>query len=120
MHWAILCEVAQLPACGARGFDPEGHGRDTLFVVRRGDELRAYRNDCPHWPGSPMAWRKDAYLNADGTRIACHSHGAQFEIDTGLCVAGPCVGQSLDALELCVDEDGTVLWRSPNEGHKSP
>jgi hypothetical protein len=35
VHWAILCEVAQLPACGARGFDPEGHGRDTLFVVRQ-------------------------------------------------------------------------------------
>lgn len=79
MQWAIVCEVAQLPARGARGFDPEGQGRDTLFVVRRGDELRAYRNDCPHWPGSPMASRKDFYLNADGMRIACHSHGAQFE-----------------------------------------
>ena len=108
-RWVALCELAQLPASGARGFDPDGQGRDTLFVVRSGDTLHAWRNDCPHWPGSPMAWRKDAYLSADGMHIACHAHGARFEIDTGLCVAGPCIGQSLHALELYVDEDGTVL-----------
>jgi len=107
--WVALCELADLPSGGARGFDPEGQGRDTLFVVRRGDALWAYRNDCPHWPGSPMAWRKDAYLDAHGTHIACHSHGARFDIETGLCIAGPCAGQSLDPLELYVDEAGTVL-----------
>jgi nitrite reductase/ring-hydroxylating ferredoxin subunit len=114
-RWASLCEFALLPAGAARGFDPEGQGRDTLFVVRRGDLLRAYRNDCPHWPGSPMAWRKDAYLNADSTRIVCHAHGAQFDIETGLCVAGPCIGQSLAPLDLYVDEGGNVLVEITNE-----
>lgn len=42
----------------------------------------------PH-QGTPMAWRKDAYLDAAGERIVCAAHGAQFEIDSGLCTLGP-------------------------------
>lgn len=103
-----LGHLDEFPDGAARGFDPWGEGRDALFVVRRGGSLRAYRNACPHWPGAPMAWRKDAYLSADGSRIVCHAHGARFDIDTGLCEAGPCLGQSLEALTLIVEPDGSV------------
>lgn len=76
-----------------------GEGRDTIFAVRRGG-LHAWRDACPHWPGTPMAWRKDAYLNGDGSRIVCHAHGAQFDIETGLCSLGPCVGESLEPVRV--------------------
>lgn len=115
--------VAALPVClvrfddlddpGSRGFDPAGQGRDTLLLVRRGDEVFAYRDACPHYGGTPMAWRKDAYLNGDGTRIVCHAHGAQFDMATGECLTGPCLGQRLTRLDTVVTEDGDVCVFMP-------
>lgn len=102
-----LCRADELAEGGSRGFDPTHSGRDTLFVVRR-NGLRAYRNACPHWAGTSMAWRKDAFLNADATRIVCAAHGAQFDIDTGRCTLGPCLGQSLTRLGLIEGADGAL------------
>lgn len=105
---ARLCHATDVPEGAARGFDPTGRGRDTLFVVRRGG-LYAYRNHCPHWSETSMAWRKDAFLNADATRIVCAAHGAQFDINTGLCTMGPCIGQSLIRVPVVADGDGMLV-----------
>ncbi len=102
-----LCHAGELPEGSSRGFDPTGTGRDTLFVVRR-DGLHAYRNACPHWANTSMAWRKDAFLNADASRIVCAAHGAQFDIASGVCLIGPCVGQSLTRVPLIESEDGSL------------
>jgi nitrite reductase/ring-hydroxylating ferredoxin subunit len=103
-----LCQASELAEGTSRGFDPTGTGRDTLFVVRRHGRLHAWRNRCPHWDNTSMAWRKDAFLNAAGTLIVCAAHGAQFEIDTGLCTLGPCIGDSLTRVELITSQDGTL------------
>jgi nitrite reductase/ring-hydroxylating ferredoxin subunit len=55
-----------------------------------------------------MAWRKDAYLNAARDRIVCHAHGAQFDIATGACLLGPCLGQSLTPVPLHIHADGEL------------
>jgi nitrite reductase/ring-hydroxylating ferredoxin subunit len=102
-----LCHAAELAEGSSRGFDPTGTGRDTMFIVRR-NGLHAWRNVCPHWGETSMAWRKDAFLNADGSSIVCAAHGAQFDIDTGLCTLGPCIGQSLTPVELLRLEDGSL------------
>jgi nitrite reductase/ring-hydroxylating ferredoxin subunit len=102
-----LCHIDELPEGAARGFDPQLQGHDTVIVVRRAGALHAYANACPHY-GTPMAWRKDAYLNAAGDRIVCAAHGALFEIDTGLCTLGPCLGDRLRALPIHVQPDGEV------------
>jgi nitrite reductase/ring-hydroxylating ferredoxin subunit len=104
-----LASVDELPDPGTRGFDPDGLGRDTLFVVRRGREIYAYRDACPHFGDTPMAWRKDAYLNGDGTRIVCHAHGAQFDIASGECVIGPCLGKRLTQIAIDVTGDGEIV-----------
>jgi nitrite reductase/ring-hydroxylating ferredoxin subunit len=104
-----LAHVDDLRDPGARGFDPDGAGHDTLFVVRHGGMLRAYRDACPHFGDTPMAWRKDAYLNGDGTRIVCHAHGAQFDIASGECLLGPCLGQRLTPVEIDVTSDGGIV-----------
>ncbi|MGO8910919.1 MAG: Rieske (2Fe-2S) protein [Bradyrhizobium sp.] len=93
----------------SRGFDPYESGEDTMFVVRSGGVLRAWRNACPHVDGAPMAWRKDAYQNADGTRIVCHAHGAEFLPDSGTCVRGPCIGKRLTAVPIVIDARGDLL-----------
>lgn len=107
-----LCTVHELNDRAARGFDLLGEGRDQLFIVRRGATFKAYHNVCPH-RGSSMPWRKDAYLNADGTRIVRHAHGAMFDIDTGNCILGPALGTSLEPVPLAVADDGTITALVP-------
>lgn len=103
-----ICHKDDLADPGARAFDPLEAGRERFFVVRRGDELRAYIDRCPHYGTTPLPWRRDAYLNAAGTRIVCASHGAEFDITTGVCTLGPCLGQALDKMPLRIDERGAV------------
>jgi nitrite reductase/ring-hydroxylating ferredoxin subunit len=103
-----LCRLADVPDGGARGFDPLDRGRDTVFAVRSGETVRLWADRCPHH-GTPMPWRKDAYLNAAGDRIVCAAHGALFEIDSGLCIQGPCLGERLRPIPFTLNEQGELL-----------
>lgn len=102
-----LCHLDDLPDGGSRGFDTRRCGQDTLLVVRRGERLHAYADACPHH-GTPMAWRKDAYLDRSGHHIVCAAHGALFDIATGLCVLGPCLGDALQPVGLTLHDNGEV------------
>ena len=101
-----LCRLDELIAGTARGFDPEEVGEDTMFVVRKGDALHAYRNRCPH-QGARLEYRKDRFLSADGQRVVCYAHGAHFDLETGVCTEGICLGQSLQSV-LCRIEQGWI------------
>lgn len=112
MPATYLCSIADIPEGTARGFDPELAGRDTVFVVRSKDRAQAWLNSCPHVPGSPLAWRKDAFLSGDGQTIVCYGHGAQFDIETGTCTKGPCLGQPLTSVALDLDPEGGLILPS--------
>lgn len=103
-----LCRFDELTPNTARGFDPWGAGEDTVFVVRNGAEIRIFRNSCPH-QSRPLEWRKNKFLSADGRNIICFAHGAQFDRDSGLCIAGPCMNKSLVSLECTVDKNGVIV-----------
>jgi nitrite reductase/ring-hydroxylating ferredoxin subunit len=104
-----LCHLDDIAEGKARGFHPPGLAGPPIFLVRRDGVVHAYRDACPHYEdGTRMAWRRDEYLNGDGTHIACASHGALFEIATGLCVLGPCLGQRLEPVVVEISTDGVV------------
>ena len=74
-----------------------------LFAVRQGNSIFAYWNLCPH-RNSPLNWVPNQFLDTENQLIQCALHGALFEIDSGLCIAGPCSGDSLQPVELgCED-----------------
>ena len=81
------------------------------FVVRRGDEVFAYQNYCVH-VGHPLNWIPNGFLTKDRSAIICASHGALYEIESGLCVGGPCVGKSLHRVDAEV-QDGVVFVTGP-------
>jgi nitrite reductase/ring-hydroxylating ferredoxin subunit len=114
-----LCHISELPEGKARGFDPQHTGQDTVLIVRQGERLFAWADRCPHH-GTPMAWRKDAYLNAAGDRIVCGAHGAQFAIDTGLCTLGPCLGDALTPVPLRIHNNGGVHLASHQRLETNP
>lgn len=105
----LLCHESALAEGQARGFAPDDRGQDTLIVLRHQGRLHAWANACPHL-GVPMAWRRHAHLNAAGTHVQCHAHGALFDPASGLCVQGPCLGQHLWRRRITVDAHGQVLW----------
>ena len=107
----LLCRLDELPDGGSRGFDPARTGQDTVLLVRQGARVYGWRDACPHHGGTPMAWRKDAYLNAARDRIVCAAHGALFDIATGICTLGPCLGQRLQPVAVHVTTGNDIYMR---------
>ncbi len=108
-----LCAIDEIEERTARGFEIGG---DTLFALRFDDQLRVYRNSCPHL-GVELNWLEDQFFDLDGALIQCATHGALFDPLTGLCVSGPCRGQSLEALD-CAIADGQ-LYVNPEPSTRS-
>ncbi len=104
--------VSDIADPGAREFEISGSdGRVPGFVVRKNDQIFAYMNICPH-AGRSLNWGPDRFLTRDNGLIMCAGHGAVFEIDSGLCVAGACLGASLTSLDVEVI-DGRVFVELP-------
>jgi nitrite reductase/ring-hydroxylating ferredoxin subunit len=107
VSWRELCAVADIPDGGAKGFPPSPGGFTGLFAVRQGDEVRVYTNSCPHI-GTPLDWAPDRFLSHDKTRIICAMHGAEFRIEDGVCISGPCLGDRLESIMIQI-KDGALL-----------
>ncbi|MEP0201758.1 MAG: Rieske (2Fe-2S) protein [Halioglobus sp.] len=103
-----LCHRDELPERRARGFDPFNSGQPSVFIIKKNSLLYAYRDLCPHYGDTPLPWKKDEYLDKAGDVIVCAGHGARFDIASGDCISGPCLGQSLTPVRLQVSKDGFV------------
>ena len=102
----FICRLEDITDPGSRGFSLKING-ETLegFVVQKDGLFFAYKNSCPH-TGSPLDWVEHHFLDMDEALIQCAVHDARFEIESGLCLAGPCSGDSLQKLEvICSDEE---------------
>jgi nitrite reductase/ring-hydroxylating ferredoxin subunit len=104
----VLCRLDDIPDGGARGFAPAPGGFTGLFAVRQGATVRVYVNACPHL-GTPLDWTPDRFLSADGTRLVCATHGAEFRIADGLCLRGPCLGDRLEAVMITLKDDAVLV-----------
>lgn len=91
----LLCSVEDIPAGGSRAFVVRvSDVAQDIFLVRKGHDVVAYSNSCPHTKG-PLDWVPGQFLNLKGDLIQCATHDALFRIEDGLCISGPCSGQSL-------------------------
>ena len=109
-----LCRLTDIADPGAKGFVlDEPAGRRDVFVVRQGERVFAYDNACPH-AGTPLEFLPDQFLTRDRRELLCSTHGARFEIATGLCIAGPCKGRALAAIPVRVDRGDVVVELSPD------
>ena len=104
-----LFAEALLSDPGSRGFSVTWQEQLIQgFVVRRDGNLHAYLNSCPH-TGAPLDWVDHQFLDLEKRYIQCAVHDARFEIETGYCVVGPCVGRSLQSLPVRLVDDQVVL-----------
>ena len=110
----VLCRLDDIEEGQGKSFTlgsgPGGaeSGAHDIFVVREGAAVYGYVNSCPHL-GTPLDWQGDRFISDDSGLIMCATHGAQFEIEDGACVSGPCAGQSLEAVAVTLDGDNRVI-----------
>jgi nitrite reductase/ring-hydroxylating ferredoxin subunit len=103
------CPVAELPAgrtakfrlrCGVRDID--------AFLINHDGHYRAYVNSCAH-VGTPLDLWPNEFTTEDGRAIVCATHGALYDPASGVCTAGPCVGDRLTVLPLRRDGEVVVV-----------
>ena len=104
-----LCHLSELPDGESRGFLIDDR---PVFAVNSQQRIHVYHNRCPHL-GIELEWVQDQFLNEDATLIQCSTHGALFTIDDGLCVAGPCQGEHLEAIPARIEGEYIVIEGPP-------
>ena len=87
----------------------EGRRVFSMLAIRRGNQVRAYVNACPHvW--LPLTFRSPRVLSMDGARLVCSNHYAEFAVEDGRAIAGPVEpGCALTRIPVHVDALGDVV-----------
>lgn len=106
----VLCRTEQLEPGQAKGFEVNGI---KLVLINHRNDFFLYHNSCPH-RSIPLEWMPDTFLDYEKQYIQCATHGALFRIDDGVCVAGPCVEDRLDAVAFEIIE-GEVVVNLPEQ-----
>jgi nitrite reductase/ring-hydroxylating ferredoxin subunit len=104
-----LCRLAEIPDGDTKSFKlGEGEWPLRGLLVRDGESVRGFVNRCPH-AGHQLSFRPDRFLTPDKQLILCQSHGALFDKVSGVCVGGPCVGESLTPVPVACDGEWVRL-----------
>jgi nitrite reductase/ring-hydroxylating ferredoxin subunit len=86
---ARLFDCADLVDGEARAFDfRSDEALFSLIAVRRGEQVVAYENDCPH-ARQPLERFDGRVVTMERRYLICSAHGASFRIEDGACVGGP-------------------------------
>ncbi len=108
----VLGPLKEIPDRKGREYTfGRGKSAFSMFVVRRGDEVRGYLNICPHY-SLPLNYREGEFVNEDGSRIRCSMHFAEFRFEDGFGVSGAAENCYLDPVPVHV-EDGQVVITRP-------
>ena len=99
--WIRLCTTSDIARRSSRQFTV---GSEELILIRKYTRFFAYRNSCPHLSISVDMGSEDV-LTDDRKYILCANHAALFEIDTGMCVSGPCIGEGLEPMAVKTDNE---------------
>jgi nitrite reductase/ring-hydroxylating ferredoxin subunit len=108
-----LCAFSDIEDGGSAAFTITVEERPLeLMAIRRDGKVFVYINSCPHW-GSPLDLYPGRFLNRERTLIQCSTHGAQFRIEDGYCIKGPCLGASLERVPSIVREGEVMVAPDP-------
>lgn len=100
-----ICMTEDVPEREARSF--ETAGGENIFITQRDGSFYAYQNLCPHLQ-TELEFLENQFLDADQEFIQCSTHGALFVVESGECISGPCLGQSLEKINIKVHSDGGI------------
>jgi nitrite reductase/ring-hydroxylating ferredoxin subunit len=101
----FICSCDDIQTGTAKGFCVNDV---RFFIVNNSGNFLAYINSCPHLK-IPLEWQENSFFCQDTDLLRCSTHGALFLPENGLCVSGPCVGQSLKPVDLII-RDERIYW----------
>tara|TARA_B100001939_G_scaffold343387_1_gene355997 strand:+ start:3810 stop:4187 length:378 start_codon:yes stop_codon:yes gene_type:complete len=105
----VLCRLRDIEDGRAREFTfGDAKAPFYMFVQRRGAQVFAYENACPHMY-APLNLKEGVFTEKSGRYFLCNFHGALFEVETGKCVAGPCAGRSLRSVAVTLEGGNVVV-----------
>jgi nitrite reductase/ring-hydroxylating ferredoxin subunit len=87
---------------------------EEVLIVRRGREVWAYRNSCPHFSVGLDAQPGVIYTYQSSVLMCAH-HSALFRFEDGECIDGPCQGFQLDAVPVHIDGEQVMLADSSRQ-----
>lgn len=102
---SILCHSNEISEGKSKGFQI---GERFVFAVKKNNRIYVYENSCPHL-GIQLEWQPDEFLDDEASLIQCSTHGALFKIEDGVCLSGPCLGQSLTAVDFTVNDEQFIV-----------
>ena len=79
-----------------------------VVISPEDQQLRVYKNACPHL-GIQLEMLENEFLDPAREYIVCANHGALFQLEDGLCIAGPCAGQSLQSVGVKIAQGSVYL-----------
>jgi nitrite reductase/ring-hydroxylating ferredoxin subunit len=82
--------------------------REAIVILDEHARPRAYLNRCKHLP-IPLDGGTREFFDSSKRYLFCGTHGAMYERGSGFCIAGPCRGKVLTAIELRIDAGEIVL-----------
>jgi nitrite reductase/ring-hydroxylating ferredoxin subunit len=108
-----LCAAVDIPDDGGREVSYGMHEPLRLLLLRQGQQVWAYENNCPHF-SLPLNYEPQTFVTLDGL-VMCAHHTAFFQFSDGLCVDGPCRGAALTPVPIRC-EDGVVKLAQGHAG----
>lgn len=115
----VICSASSIDPGTAKAFsllrlNEEGETRPFPIVVIRknGREFFGYVNVCPH-EGVWLNIGSGTFFDSDKKFLKCGRHGAKFEVETGLCVDGPCKSANLEPIALTVIQGDVCICGVP-------
>jgi len=100
-----LCAIRDLEENVGRSFrSPVGE----VILVMRDGQIYAWQNICPHL-GINLEFNPDEFMDCEQHFLLCSNHGALFQVEDGLCVSGPCHGESLMSVSIRMDSGDIYL-----------
>jgi nitrite reductase/ring-hydroxylating ferredoxin subunit len=86
----------------------ENKKQESVFAVKKNGGYFVYLNSCPHI-GTPLNLIPNKFLSHNKNHIICSTHGALFEIETGFCIAGPCINKSLVKIPATIKDNALFI-----------
>jgi len=105
----LICHSSELVdgGLGVRFSVTLAEGREApAFVIRHQGTAYGWLNTCRHQPAQ-LDWKDGEFFDVAGQHLVCSVHGALYQPDSGLCVAGPCRGAKLIAVPV-IEAEGEV------------
>lgn len=107
LHLKTLPAFGQIEVLQA-GKNERGLPVEVVVLRDNSGAPRAYTNECQH-VAIPLDSGSRDFFDDDTGMLICLTHGALYQLDDGMCVAGPCRGRALQSWFIESEGEGYAI-----------